>query len=32
VRRLMSQTGMNGLNLLQTAIPDVERYIKLRNM
>jgi hypothetical protein len=32
VRRLMAQTGMNGLNLLQTAVPDVEKYMRLRNM
>ncbi len=32
VRRLMGQTGMSGLNLLQAAIPDVEKYMKLRNM
>jgi len=32
VRRLMSQTGLSGLNLLQAAVPDVERYMKLRNM
>ena len=32
VRRYLGQSGMNGLNLLQTAIPDVERYIKIRNM
>ena len=32
VRRLMAQTGMGGLNLLTAAVPDVERYLKLRNM
>lgn len=32
VRRLMGQTGLSGLNLLQAAVPDVERYMKLRNM
>ena len=32
VRRYLGQSGMNGLNLLQAAIPDVERYIKIRNM
>jgi hypothetical protein len=32
VRRLMAQTGMGGLNLLQTAVPDLEKYMKLRNM
>jgi hypothetical protein len=32
VRRLMASTGLNGLNLLQAAVPDVEKYMKLRNM
>lgn len=32
VRRLMGQTGLNGLNLLQSAVPDLEKYMKLRNM
>ena len=32
VRRLMGQTGLSGLNLLQAAIPDIEKYMKLRNM
>jgi hypothetical protein len=32
VRRYMGQAGMNGLNLLQAAVPDVERYIRIRNM
>ena len=32
VRRLIGQTGLSGLNLLQAAVPDVERYMKLRNM
>lgn len=32
VRKLMGQTGLSGLNLLQSAIPDVEKYMKLRNM
>lgn len=32
VRRLMSQTGISGLNLLQTAVPDFEKYLKLRSM
>jgi len=32
VRRLMAQTGMGGLNLLQAAVPDFEKYLKLRNM
>jgi hypothetical protein len=32
VRKLMGQAGLNGLNLLQAAVPDVEKYMKLRNM
>ncbi len=32
VRRLMAQTGMGGLNLLQTAVPDLEKYLRLRRM
>jgi len=32
VRRLMAQTGVGGLNLLQAAVPDLGRYMKLRNM
>jgi hypothetical protein len=32
VRRFMGQTGLSGLNLLQAAVPDVERYLKLRSM
>jgi hypothetical protein len=32
VRRLMSQAGLNGINLLTAAVPDVERYLKLRDM
>lgn len=32
VRRYLGQAGMNGLNLLQAAVPDVERYIRIRNM
>jgi hypothetical protein len=32
VRRLMGQTGLGGLNLLQAAVPDLEKYMKLRNM
>ena len=32
VRRLIAQTGMGGLNLLQAAVPDLEKYMKLRNM
>jgi hypothetical protein len=32
VRRLLGQPGLSGLNLLQAAVPDVERYMKLRNM
>jgi hypothetical protein len=32
VRKYMGQAGMNGLNLLQAAVPDLERYMKIRNM
>jgi len=32
VRRLMGETGLGGLNLLQAAVPDLEKYMKLRNM
>ncbi len=32
VRRYMGQAGMNGLNVLQAAVPDLERYLRLRNM
>lgn len=32
VRRYMGQAGMNGLNLLQAAVPDLERYLRIRNM
>ena len=33
VRRLMGQAGLGGgLNLLQSAVPDIEKYMKLRNM
>ncbi len=32
VRKLMAQSGMGGLNLLQAAVPDIERYLKLRRM
>jgi len=32
VRRLMAQAGISGLNLLSAAIPDVEKYMRLRNM
>jgi hypothetical protein len=32
VRRYMGQAGMNSMNLLHAAVPDLERYLKLRNM
>jgi hypothetical protein len=32
VRRLMAQTGTSGLNLLSAAVPDLEKYMRLRNM
>jgi hypothetical protein len=32
VRRLMAQTGTSGLNLLATAVPDLEKYMRLRSM
>jgi hypothetical protein len=32
VRRYMGQMGWGGLNLLQSAVPDIERYLKIRNM
>ncbi len=32
VRRLMAQAGISGLNLLSAAVPDVEKYMRLRNM
>jgi hypothetical protein len=32
VRRYLGQAGMSGLNLLQAAVPDFERYTKLRSM
>ena len=32
VRRLMGQAGLNGLNLLSAAVPDLEKYLKLRSM
>jgi len=32
VRRLMGQAGLGGMNLLQAAVPDLEKYMKLRNM
>ena len=32
VRRYMGQAGMGGLNLLGAAVPDLEKYLKLRNM
>jgi hypothetical protein len=32
VRRLIGQAGQGGLGLVQAAIPDLERYLKLRSM
>jgi len=32
VRKFMGQAGLGGLNLLQAAVPDLEKYMKLRNM
>ncbi|HUE00447.1 MAG TPA: hypothetical protein VMR62_12810 [Bryobacteraceae bacterium] len=32
VRKFMGQAGVGGLNLLTAAVPDFERYLKLRNM
>jgi len=32
VRRLMGQAGMSSLSLLSTAVPDIEKYLKLRSM
>ena len=32
VRKLMGQAGVSGLNLLSAAVPDIEKYMKLRNM
>lgn len=32
VRRFMSQAGIGGVNWLQAAVPDLERYLKIRNM
>jgi hypothetical protein len=32
VRRYMGQAGIGGLSLLGAAVPDFEKYIKLRNM
>lgn len=32
VRRLMAQAGISGLNLLSAAVPDFEKYMRLRNM
>ena len=32
VRRLMGQAGLNGLNLLSAAVPDLEKYLKMRDM
>ncbi|MGA2133268.1 MAG: hypothetical protein ABSH50_13320 [Bryobacteraceae bacterium] len=32
VRRFMGAAGMSGLNLLGAAVPDLEKYMKLRSM
>ena len=32
VRRYMGQAGIGGLSLLGAAVPDFEKYLKLRNM
>jgi hypothetical protein len=32
VRRYMAQAGVGGLSLLSAAVPDVEKYLRLRNM
>jgi hypothetical protein len=32
VRRYLSQAGINSLSLLGAAVPDVEKYLRLRNM
>jgi hypothetical protein len=32
VRRYMGQAGIGGLSLLGAAMPDVEKYLRLRNM
>jgi hypothetical protein len=32
VRKYMGQMGLGGLNMLQAAVPDIERYLKIRNM
>jgi hypothetical protein len=32
VRKFMGSAGMGGLNLLSAAVPDIEKYMKLRNM
>ena len=32
IRKLMAQTGTSGLNLLSAAVPDLEKYMRLRNM
>lgn len=32
VRRYLSQAGINSLSLLGAAVPDVKKYLRLRNM
>jgi hypothetical protein len=32
VRKFLGQAGGGGMNLLQAALPDLERYMKLRSM
>jgi len=32
VRRFMGAAGVSGLNLLSAAVPDFEKYMKLRSM
>jgi hypothetical protein len=32
VRRFMGQAGMGSLSFLGAAVPDVEKYLRLRNM
>ncbi len=32
VRRFMGAAGISGLNLLSAAVPDFEKYMKLRSM
>jgi hypothetical protein len=32
VRRYVGQAGIGGLSLLGAAVPDFEKYLKLRNM